>query len=67
MIKKNIIVLLLVILSCIGFIFLAKIDEPYSVETQTQIIREGKIANKKAQQKIKKIKQKIRKSKNTQK
>lgn len=67
MIKTNIIVPLLVVLSCIGFIFLAKIDEPYSVETQTQIIREGKIANKKAQQKIKNIKQKIRKSKNTQK
>lgn len=67
MTKKDIIVLSSVILSCIGFIFLAKVDEPYSVETQTQIIREGKIANKKAQQKIKNIKQKIRKSKNTQK
>lgn len=67
MTKKDIIVLSLVILSCAGFVFLAKVDEPYSVETQTQIIREGKIANKKAQQKIKKIKQKIRKSKNTQK
>ena len=64
MIKKNIIVPLLVILSCVGFIFLAKVDEPYSIKTQTQIIKKGKIASKKAQQKIK---QKIKKSKNTQK
>ena len=67
MIKKNIIVPLLVILSCVGFIFLAKVDEPYSVKTQTQVIQKGKIASKKAQQKIKKIKQKLKKSKNTQK
>lgn len=67
MIKKNIIVPLLVVLSCVGFIFLAKVDEPYSVKTQTQIIIEGKAASKKAQQKIKNIKQKIKKSKNTQK
>lgn len=59
--------LLLVILSCVGFVFLAKVDEPYSVETQTQIIKKGKAASKKAQQKIKNIKQKIKKSKNTQK
>lgn len=59
MIKKNIIVPLLVVLSCIGFIFLAKVDEPYSVKTQTQIIKKGKAASKKAQQKIKKITQKI--------
>ena len=65
MIKKDIIVPLLVILSCIGFIFLAKVDEPYSIKTQTQIVKKGKIARKKAQQKIKKIKQKIKKSKNT--
>lgn len=65
--KKNIIMLLLVILSCVGFVFLAKVDEPYSVETQTQIIKKGKAASKKAQQKIKNIKQKIKKSKNTQK
>lgn len=62
--KKNIIVPLLVILSCVGFIFLAKVDEPYSIETQTQVIKKVKIANKKAQQKIK---QKFKKSKNTQK
>lgn len=37
MIKKDIIVLSLVILSCIGFIFLAKVDEPYSIKTQMQI------------------------------
>lgn len=67
MTKKDIIVLLLVILSCVGFIFLAKVDEPYSIETQTQIIKKGKAASKKAQQKIKKITQKIKKSKNTQK
>ena len=67
MIKKNIIVPLLAILSCIGFIFLAKVNEPYSIKTQTQIINKGKIASKKAQQKIKKIKQKLKKSKNTQK
>lgn len=67
MAKKDIIMLLLVVLSCVGFIFLAKTDEPYSIETQTQVIEKGKIATKKAQQKIKKIKQKIKKSKNTQK
>lgn len=67
MTKKDIIVLSLVILSCIGFIFLAKVDEPYSIETQTQVIKRGKAANKKTQQKIKKIKQKFKKSKNTQK
>ena len=67
MIKKNIIVPLLVILSCVGFIFLAKVDEPYSIKTQTQIIKKGKVASKKAQQKINKIRQKFKKSKNTQK
>lgn len=67
MIKKNIFLPLLVILSCVGFIFLAKVDEPYSIKTQTQVIQKGKIASKKAQQKIKKIKQKFKKSKNTQK
>ena len=67
MIKKNIVLPLLVILSCVGFIFLAKVDEPYSIKTQTQVIKRGKIASKKAQQKIKKIKQKFKKSKNTQK
>ena len=67
MIKKNVIVPLLAILSCVGFIFLAKVNEPYSVKTQTQIIKKGKAASKKAQQKIKKITQKIKKSKNTQK
>lgn len=67
MIKKDIIVPLLVILSCIGFIFLAKVDEPYSIKTQTQIVKKGKAASKKAQQKIKKIKQKFKKSKNTKK
>lgn len=54
MTKKDIIVPLLVILSCVGFIFLAKVDEPYSIETQTQVIKKGKIATKKVQQKIKK-------------
>ena len=67
MIKKNIVLPLLAILSCVGFIFLAKVDEPYSIKTQTQVIQKGKIASKKAQQKIKKIKQKLKKSKNTQK
>lgn len=67
MIKKNIFLPLLAILSCVGFIFLAKVNAPYSAKTQTQIIKKGKIASKKAQQKIKKIKQKIKKSKNTQK
>ena len=67
MIKKNIVLPLLVILSCVGFVFLAKVDEPYSIKTQTQIVKKGKIASKKAQQKIKKIKQKFKKSKNTQK
>lgn len=67
MIKKNVIVPLLAILSCVGFIFLAKVNEPYSIKTQTQIIEKGKIANKKAQQKIKKIEQKFKKSKNTKK
>ena len=67
MIKKNIVLPLLVILSCVGFIFLAKVDEPYSIKTQTQVIQKGKMVSKKAQQKIKKIKQKLKKSKNTQK
>lgn len=61
MIKNNIILLLLVAVSCVGFIFLAKANVPYSIETQTQVIKKGKVADKKAQQNIKKIKQKITK------
>lgn len=61
MIKNNIILLLLVAVSCVGFIFLAEANVSYSIETQAQVIKKGKAADKKTQQNIKKIKQKITK------
>ena len=60
--QKDWLILLLVLLSCVGFIVLGKIQEPYTVQTQKIVINKSKAADEKLKKKIKKIKQEHKKT-----